>query len=63
MQAYACISDHPFFAVTGPDGKYSLPPKLPAGTYTVTAWHEKKGTVEQQVTVADGETKTVDLSF
>ncbi len=63
MQAYACVSDHPFFAVTGADGTFSLPPKLPAGSYTVTAWHEKYGTVDQQVTVADGEAKTIAFEF
>lgn len=63
MLAYACVSDHPFFAVTGADGIFSLPPKLPAGTYTVTAWHEKYGTSDQEVTVADGETQTVNFEF
>ena len=63
MIAFACVSDHPFFMVTGADGTFSLPPKLPAGTYTVTAWHEKYGTKDVEVTVADGETKTVDFEF
>ena len=63
MIAFACVSDHPFFMVTGADGTFSLPPKLPAGTYTVTAWNEKYGTKDVEVTVADGETKTVDFEF
>ena len=39
--AYACVVDHPFFAVTEPDGAFEIPKKLPAGTYTITAWHER----------------------
>jgi hypothetical protein len=63
MQAYACVADHPFFAVTGPDGTFALPSRLPAGTYTVTAWHEKYGTKEQEVTIGDGETKEIAFKF
>ena len=62
MRAYAGVLDHPFFGVSGEDGSFTLS-GLPAGTYTLEAWHEKYGTQAQQVTVADGETKTVDFSF
>ncbi len=62
MKAYIGVVDHPFFAVTGKDGAYELK-GLPPGTYTVEAWHEKLGPMEQQVTVAASETKTVEFSF
>jgi hypothetical protein len=62
MNAYIAVMDHPFFVVTGDDGSFTLP-KLAAGTYTVEAWHEKYGASEQSVTVADGETKTVEFAF
>ncbi len=51
MQSYMAIFDHPYFAVTGKDGKFTIP-NLPAGNYTLTAWHEKLGT--QTVDVAGG---------
>ncbi len=62
MHAFAGVVDHPFFAVSGQDGSFAIK-NLPAGTYMIEAWHEKYGTQNQTVTVADGETKTVDLMF
>lgn len=63
MAAYAAAFDHPFFAVTGADGRYVLA-GLPAGTYTVEAWHATLGLVKRErVAVADGETTTVDLAM
>ena len=62
MNAYAVVLAHPFFAVTGADGTFRIA-NLPTGTYTLEAWHEKYGTQTQQVTVADGEMKTVTFAF
>jgi plastocyanin len=39
MKAYIGVLKHPFFAVSGEDGSYTIK-GLPAGTYTVVAWHE-----------------------
>jgi plastocyanin len=50
MNAYVGVLDHPYFAVTGPDGKFELK-TLPAGTYTIEAWHERLGTQTTKVTV------------
>lgn len=60
MSAYAGVVNHPFFAVTGEDGSYTIE-DLPAGTYTVEAWHEQFGTRTQEITVGDGE--SVEFSF
>jgi plastocyanin len=54
MNAYAGVVAHPFFAVTGADGRFEIK-GLPAGTYTLEAWHEQLGTQTQTVTV-DGTT-------
>ncbi len=64
MNANLWILKHPFFAVTGPDGAFTLP-KLPPGTYTIEAWHEREklGTQTQSVSVADGETKEIAFTF
>jgi hypothetical protein len=51
MRAWIGVVDHPYFAVTGTDGAFTLR-NVPPGTYTVAVWQEKLGTEEQTVTVA-----------
>lgn len=62
MNAFVGVQAHPFFAVTGGDGSFSLK-GLPPGTYTLEAWHEKYGTQTATVTVTGTETKTSDFTF
>ena len=62
MNAWIGVVDHPYFAVTGPDGAFTLP-NLPAGTYTIEAWHEAAGTRTAEVTVTPQGTSTVALTF
>jgi plastocyanin len=62
MSAYCGVVAHPFFAVTAADGTYTIK-NLPAGTYTIEAWHEKFGTQTQQVTVGATDSKTVPFTF
>ena len=62
MNAYAGVLNHPYFAVTANGGAFELK-NLPAGTYTIEAWHEKLGTSTQSVTIAEKETKDVNFSF
>lgn len=62
MTAHVSIFDHPYFNVTKEDGKFKIA-DLPAGTYEIEAVHEKLGSKVEKVTVADGETKTVDFKF
>lgn len=62
MRAWVGIFDHPFFAVTGDDGAFTIS-GLPYGTYEVEAWHEKLGTKTVKVDLKPEETVTVTFTF
>ncbi len=62
MNAYVGVLPHSFFAVTGEEGSFEVS-GLPAGEYTLEAWHETYGTKSQKIKVAEGDTKTADFEF
>ncbi len=62
MRVYVNVVDNPFFAVTGTDGSFSLK-GLPAGDYTLAAWHERFGTQEIKVKVAAGGNAAANFTF
>lgn len=62
MRAYINVVDHPFFAVTGEDGRFELK-GLPPGTYTIAAVQEDLGEQEETVTVAPKQDTQVSFSF
>jgi plastocyanin len=62
MSAYIGVFTHPFFSVTGTDGKFTLS-GLDPGTYEITAWHERLGVQKATVTVAANESKTQGFKF
>jgi hypothetical protein len=62
MNAYVGVLDHPYFQVTGKDGKFDLK-TVPPGTYTIEAWHEKLGAMTQSVTLGPKETKEITFTF
>jgi plastocyanin len=62
MSAYMGVFTHPFFSVTKTDGKYTIS-GLDAGTYEITAWHEKLGTQTASITVGANDAKTQNFKF
>ena len=56
------LHPHPFFSVTGTDGKFTIS-GLDPGTYEITAWHERLGTQTASVTVGANDTKTQNFKF
>lgn len=62
MRAYVGVLTHPYFAVTSDDGSFTIR-NVPPGTYTIAAWHEKFGDQTSKLTIGDGKTGTVALSF
>ena len=63
MRAYVGVLQHPFFAVSDKDGKFEIK-NVPAGTYTLVAWHEKypQG-ITQSITVAPGAPAASNFNF
>ncbi len=62
MRMFVNVTKSPFFAVTGPDGKFEIK-GLPPGDYTIAFVHEKFGEQTQKVTLAAKDSKTVDATF
>jgi hypothetical protein len=60
MSAYILVFNHPFFAVTDEEGRYSIA-GVPAGTYTLTVWSELGQPAPRKVTLTDGD--TVEANF
>lgn len=62
MNAYVGVVDHPYFAVTEKGGGFELK-NVPAGTYTIEAWHEKLGTETRRVTLGEKESTSISFTF
>jgi plastocyanin len=62
MSAWLGVVPHPFYAVSGEDGAFSIR-NLPPGTYTLEAWHETLGTQTREVTVTPGRMVVVDFDL
>jgi len=62
MRAWVVVAEHPFYAVTGPNGDFTLD-NIPPGKYTLKIWQEVLGTVTRDVTVGDKDTTGVTVEM
>ena len=62
MEARVRVFDHPYFAVSGPEGKMAIG-EVPPGTYRLHVRHPAVGSIERRVTVRTGERTRVDLTL
>jgi|SRR6185312_2651899 len=62
MKMYVNVVANPFYAVTGPDGKFEIN-GLPPGDYTIAFVQEKLGEQDQKITLGAKDKKTLDISF
>jgi plastocyanin len=58
MRAWVVVMEHPFHAVTGAAGEFTLD-NVPPGKYTLNVWHETLGTVTKDVTLGQTDATTV----
>lgn len=62
MRGYFAVLKTNHYSISKDDGSFTLP-DLPAGKYTLTAWHEDYGTQTAEVTISGNESKKVDFTF
>jgi plastocyanin len=62
MSASIMIFDHPFFTIPRADGSFSIE-DVPAGTYQVSAWHERIGENTQSVRIEPGRPSEVHFAL
>jgi hypothetical protein len=62
MHGFVFIAKNPYFAKVGDDGSFTIT-DVPAGSYTIKAWHGMLKNQKAKVTVDAGGTAKVDFTF
>ena len=62
VRAWLLVFDQPYYATTNTAGAFTMD-SVPAGQYTLVAWHPRLGRVEQPVSVSAGQAATVPVTL
>jgi plastocyanin len=62
MNAFIRVDRHPFHAVTDAQGRFKII-GVPAGKYTLVAWHEQFGPQRKSISVRASQTITEELTY
>ena len=62
MTASIMVFDHPFFTIPKADGTFTID-DVPAGTYRVSAWHERIGENTQAVRIDPGRPSEIQFAL
>lgn len=62
MRGFAFVFDNPYYAITGAAGKFTIP-NLPPGDYTMEAWQERYGVLDQAITIAPHSSVSLHFTF
>jgi hypothetical protein len=62
MTAYVGVVDHPYFAVSGGDGVFTIE-NVPVGYRTIEIWHERYGQQTKTIDVGSGEITNVEFTY
>ena len=62
MRAYLFVMEHPFFAVTDAQGRFTIG-NLPPGEYTLATWHESFGENKQTIRVGANGLRNANFTY
>jgi plastocyanin len=62
MRSTVYVTDHPYTALTGPDGRFVID-GLPPGSYELKVWHEVLEHTTVPVTITAGASATADITL
>jgi len=62
MQSWGMAVGNPYFAVTGPDGRFTIP-DLPPGDYDIIAWHPRLRVQAGHISVPPNGEAVIDFRF
>ncbi|MBI4409651.1 MAG: hypothetical protein HY561_08090 [Gemmatimonadetes bacterium] len=62
MRAAIWVFDHPYYALTAPDGVFEIR-DVPPGRYVLHSWHAQLGELRREIVIQDGQIASLDFVF